>query len=83
MKLVVKLLKDIKIPFGIVVNKAEDDETELKKYCLSENITILGEIPFSRKIAENYSKGEIISDVLPEYRKYYENIWKKVKNYGN
>ncbi len=83
MKLVVKLLKDIKIPFGIVVNKAEDDETELKKYCLSENITILGEIPFSRKIAENYSKGEIISDVLPEYRKYYKNIWKKVKNYGN
>ena len=83
MKLVVKLLKDIKIPFGIVVNKAEDDETELKKYCFSENITILGEIPFSRKIAENYSKGEIISDVLPEYRKYYENIWKKVKNYGN
>ena len=83
MKLVVKLLKDIKIPFGIVVNKAEDNETELKEYCLSENITILGEIPFSRKIAENYSKGEIISDVLPEYRKYYENIWKKVKNYGN
>lgn len=83
MKLVIKLLRDMKIPFGVVINKAEENEKEVKDYCLSENIEILGEIPFSRKIAENYSKGNITSDVLPEYREIFENILEKVKNYGN
>ena len=83
MKLVIKLLRDMKIPFGVVINKAEENEKEVKDYCLSENIEILGEIPFSRKIAENYSKGNITSDILPEYRKIFEDIFKKVKNYGN
>lgn len=83
MKLVIKLLRDMKIPFGVVINKAEENEKEVKDYCLSENIEILGEIPFSRKIAENYSKGNITSDILPEYREIFENIFEKVKNYGN
>ena len=83
MKLVIKLLRDMKIPFGVVINKAEESEKEVKDYCLSENIEILGEIPFSRKIAENYSKGNITSDILPEYREIFENIFEKVKNYGN
>ena len=83
MKLVIKLLRDMKIPFGVVINKSEEDEKEVKDYCLSENIEILGEIPFSRKIAENYSKGNITSDILPEYREIFENIFEKVKNYGN
>lgn len=83
MKLVVKLLRDMDIPFGVVINKAEEQEKEVKNYCLSENIEILGEITFSRKIAENYSKGKIISDALPEYKEIFENIFEKVKNYGN
>ena len=83
MKLVIKLLRDMKIPFGVVINKAEESEKEVKDYCLSENIEILGEIPFSRKIAENYSKGNIVSDILPEYKKVFENILEKVKNHGN
>ena len=83
MKLVVKLLKDMKIPFGVVINKSEEHENETKNYCLAEKIEILGEIPFSRKIAENYSKGNIISDIFLEYREIFENILKKVKSYGN
>ena len=83
MKLVIKLLRDMKIPFGVVINKAEENEKEVKNYCISENIEILGEIPFSRKIAENYSKGNIVSDILPEYKKVFENILEKVKNHGN
>ena len=83
MKLVVKLLKDMRIPFGVVINKSEECESETKNYCLVEKIEILGEIPFSRKVAENYSKGNIISDIFLEYREIFENILKKVKNYGN
>lgn len=82
MKLVVKLLQDMNIPFGVVVNKADEEENEIKSFCDENNIKILGSIPFSRTIAENYSKGNIISDICPEYRTVFENILEKVKEYG-
>lgn len=83
MKLVVSLLRDMKIPFGIVINKYEDDENIIKEYCIKENIEILGTLTFDKKIAQSYAKGEIIADVLPKYQENFENILKKVKSYGN
>lgn len=83
MKLVVQLLRDMKIPFGVVINKFDEDENIVKKYCDNEKIEIIGTIPFDRKIAEAYSKGEIIADALPEYRENFETILKRVKSYGN
>lgn len=83
MKLVVQLLRDMKIPFGVVINKFDEDKNIVKKYCDDEKIEIIGTIPFDRKIAEAYSKGEIIADALPEYRENFETILKRVKSYGN
>ena len=83
MKLVVQLLRDMKIPFGVVINKFDEDENIVKKYCDDEKIEIIGTIPFDRKIAETYSKGEIIAEALPEYRENFETILKRVKSYGN
>lgn len=83
MKLVVQLLRDMKIPFGVVINKFDEDKNIVKKYCDDEKIEIIGTIPFDRKIAEAYSKGEIIADALSEYRENFETILKRVKSYGN
>ena len=83
MKLVVQLLRDMKIPFGVVINKFDEDENIVKKYCDNEKIEIIGTIPFDRKIAEAYSKGKIIAEALPEYRENFETILKRVKSYGN
>lgn len=83
MKLVVKLLRDLKIPFGIVINKADLKENLVESYCQEEGIEILEKIPFDRKIAKNYSEGNIIADVLPEYRKSFEKILKRVQKYGD
>lgn len=81
MKLVISLLRDLHIPFGVVINKKSNDEVE--KWCNKENIEVLGEIPFDREIAKRYSNGEIVADALVEYQGVFENILKKVKEYGN
>lgn len=83
MKLVVQLLRDMKISFGVVINKFDEDKNIVKKYCDDEKIEIIGTIPFDRKIAEAYSKGKIIAEALPEYRENFETILKRVKSYGN
>lgn len=83
MKLVIKLLRNLKIPFGVVINKAEEVESETEIFCNNENIEILGKIPFDREIAESYSNGKIISAILNKYRVNFEEILKRVEKYGN
>jgi len=76
--LAVEVLKKIKINFGVVINRSDlgDDKTEA--YCKKENIPILMKIPFERKIAEGYSRGETIVEVLPEWKKNFERLFENI-----
>ena len=69
LKIAVKLVRKMGIPFGIVLNKASDSSSLIHDFCRSEGIELLMEIPFSKEIAENYSKG-----TLPIYN---NNLWKE------
>lgn len=81
MKMVVDMLREMGIPFGVFVNKAGLGDDEVYKYCSLENIPLLGEIPFDAKIAELYSKGHIFSSELSEYREVFVELSKKIKGY--
>ncbi|MEA3313014.1 MAG: ATP-binding protein [Caldisericota bacterium] len=79
LKLAVEMVKEMKLPFGILVNKHEEGNSLIKDYAREEKITILGEIPFSREIAEAYSKGIPVVDVLPDGEKFFVNIMEKIR----
>ena len=81
MKLVVELLNDLKIPFGIIINKSLGDDKEILEFSSKNNIPILGKISFDKDIAKNYAKGEILSHINPKYKEIFENIWNEVKKY--
>jgi len=78
LQIAVKLMRKIGIPFGIVLNKASDSSRLIHDFCLSEGIELLMEIPFSKEIAEAYSKGTLPvhnNDFWKEkFRKLYERI---------
>ena len=78
MKMVVEMLTEMKIPFGLIINKAGLGDNEIYDYCKDENIEILGEIPFDKKIAELYADGKIFSDSLPEYQNFFTDIYKNI-----
>ncbi len=78
LKLAVEMVKKIDIPFGIVINRLGIGDDRIHVFCKQQNIPILLEIPDDRRIAQAYSRGEIIVDSLPEYRNYFENLWKKI-----
>ena len=59
MKLAVDVLRILKIPFGVVINKYEKKYEELEKYLNSEKIGVLLRIPFDKQIAVAYSYGNI------------------------
>ena len=60
MKMVVELLRDLHIPFGVVVNKSGIGNNEIYDYLHSEKIVHLEDIPFTKERAILYSNGELI-----------------------
>lgn len=72
--LAVKTVREMDLPFGVIINRSGSGDARVNFYCADENIPILAEIPDDRKIAEAYSRGELIGKVFPEYRLIFEKI---------
>lgn len=74
LKLAVDMSREVGKEPVVVVNRAEYRNDELKKYLQSEELEIVGEVPDDRKIAETYSRGDIVVDKLPQYKELFEKI---------
>ena len=79
LKLAVETVKILDIPHGLVINRAGLGNDEVKNYANRESIPILMEIPFDKKIAQIYSKGEMIVDRLPEYKEKFQILFGKIR----
>ena len=77
--LVVQVLQQTSIPFGVVVNRATEDMTQIHQYCNSKNISILLEIPFQRRIAELYSRGIPFSQEMPEWIPKFKHLFEQIR----
>lgn len=78
MKMVVEMLRNLGIPFGVVVNKAGLGDGEIYEYCEGEGIPILEEIPYSREIAELYAHGTLFSQKIPGYGERFFNLYRRI-----
>jgi MinD superfamily P-loop ATPase len=74
LKLAVETVRDLRIPFGVVVNRVGIGDDRVHLYCATESIPILLEIPDDRRIAEAYSRGKLVVEALPEYRRLFERL---------
>jgi MinD superfamily P-loop ATPase len=74
LKLMVEVLKEIKVPFGVVVNRAGIGDRRIYDYCRTENIPILLEIPFEKRIAELYSRGIPFAMEIPEWKNRFRSL---------
>ncbi|MDD5070260.1 MAG: ATP-binding protein [Candidatus Omnitrophica bacterium] len=76
--LAVEVLRKIKIPFGVVINRADLGNNKTEEYCETENISVLMRIPFKKEIAMAYSKGEPMVRVFSEYKKDFIRLYQKI-----
>jgi len=77
LKLAVGMAKELKLPFAVVINRCDLGDGGVQRYCEEENIEVVLEIPDDRRIAEAYSTGGMIIDVLPEYRTDFLRLYEK------
>jgi len=77
LELAVGTVRELGIPFGVVVNRVGVGDDRVHNYCNKEDIPILLEIPDDQRIAEVYSRGSLIVDALPEYRGLFQELLEK------
>ncbi len=77
--LTVQVIRKLKIPFGVVVNRADVGDRKVDEYCRREKIPVLMRIPMDEEIAKAYSRGIPIIEVKPEYKDKFIALYKKVK----
>ncbi|NPV50967.1 MAG: P-loop NTPase [Candidatus Methanofastidiosum sp.] len=66
LKIAVEALKEMGVPFGVVINRDGIGDDEIEIFCKKEMIPILLKIPYNKEIAKLYSKGESFIDYFPE-----------------
>ena len=74
LKLTVELLKDMQMPFGVVINKAGTGDHKVYDYLADQKIEILSEIPYSREYASQYATGDLLSHPSIETEKQYKTM---------
>lgn len=83
LKLAVGAVKILNIPCGLVINRADLGDDKVREYAAGENIPILMEIPFDRRIAEAYSRGDMIVDAMPEWKDKFLELFDKIRSRVN
>lgn len=80
LKLAVGAVNILGIPFGLVINRSDMGDDRVREYADSIGLPILMEIPFDRRIAECYSRGDMIIEAMPEWKERFKGLFNKIED---
>jgi MinD superfamily P-loop ATPase len=75
----VQTMRDLSLPFGVVVNRAARGRDTVRTYCEKENIEILETFPDDRRVAEAYSRGTLAVKAFPDFHRKFALLLEKVE----
>lgn len=79
LQLAVGAVKILNIPCGLVINRCDMGDDKVNAFAAAENLPVLMEIPFDRRIAEAYSRGDMIVDTLPQWKAKFLALLEKIQ----
>ncbi len=71
LNLAVDVMKKLQKRMCIVINRSCENDYLIENFAAEQEVEILTKLKDDRKIAECYSRGELIVDVLPEYQEAF------------
>ncbi|MCW3992005.1 MAG: ATP-binding protein [Candidatus Bathyarchaeota archaeon] len=74
LEITVEVVRQLGVPLGVVVNFSGIGDHGVHDFCEEKGIPILMEIPFSRSIAEHYSRGVPFVEAMPEWRRRFSEL---------
>ena len=83
LRLAVETLRELKIPFGVILNRADIGDKQVQDYCLKENLPVLLTIPFDINIARLYSKGVTLAEGMPKWKTEFLTLFDRIQELVN
>lgn len=72
-------VRQIGIPFGVVINRSDIGDNRVAAYCRREQVPILLEIPDNRRVAEAYSRGELAVHAVPQMLPLFVDLERNIR----
>jgi len=77
--LAVETGKELKVPCGVVINRAGVGNGKVEEYCLQEDIPVLLTIPLDTEIARFYSKGITMVEGMPHWKERFIALFDRIQ----
>jgi MinD superfamily P-loop ATPase len=74
LELAVGVVRKMNLPAGLVINRSDMGDGRVRQYAAGEGLPVLLEIPFDRKAAEAYARGELLVERLPQWRRMMRQL---------
>ena len=78
LKLAVGMAQALGLRHGVVINRCDLGDAQVRSFCIENHIPLLAELPFDRRVAEAYAAGKIpamaVPDIAREYRRLYQRV---------
>jgi MinD superfamily P-loop ATPase len=79
LKQVVTVVNQMEIPYGVVINRGDGNNSVITNYLEKEFIDLIGTIPYSMKAAQLYSKGNLLIND-DQLKKIFLDLSNKIMN---
>jgi|UniRef100_A0A7C3YZH3 MinD superfamily P-loop ATPase len=80
LELAVGAVRQLGLPMGLVINRADLGDRRVHEYAAQENLPILLEIPFDRQAAGAYARGQLLVEALPAWRPMMRGLMERLKD---
>jgi MinD superfamily P-loop ATPase len=78
LKLAVETVRQLDLPFGVVINRADTGDDRTREFCDQQGIVVLAEIPDVRDVAEAYSRGVLAVELSGRHRHRFQRLLARI-----
>jgi len=65
LEIAVETVRQLKRPIAVIINRSDLGDNSIVSYCRRERIPVLLQLPYEKRVAVAYSRGEGLLDALP------------------
>lgn len=79
LRLAVEAFRPLGMTLGVALNRAGMGDDGVAEFCREQGLPVWAEIPFSRRAAEAYARGEVLAEALPELRPVFLALAERIR----
>jgi MinD superfamily P-loop ATPase len=82
-RMAMELADEVGVPAGVIINRSGRGDAMIEDECRLRNVPVLLKIPFHRRIAEAYSRGQPLVDAFPEWSDRLQQVYADIERRAN